>query len=90
MIKSEKGSVTLFVLIAVLFFSVILLTVYNKNISRLQTQDRDILKIQEAYQKDANQVYNETVKKLENNTTREWYNIEKYLTLYWNFVIIIR
>ena len=65
MIKNQEGSVTLFVLIAVLFFSIILLSVYNNNMNKLQTQDRDITKIQEAYEKDANEIYEKAV---ENST----------------------
>ena len=65
-VKSQKGSATLFVLIAVLFFSIILLSVYNSNMSKLQTQDRDIARIREAYSKDANEVYEQTVEKLKN------------------------
>ena len=61
MIKNQEGSVTLFVLIAVLFFSIILLSVYNNNMNKLQTQDRDITKIQEAYEKDANEIYEKAV-----------------------------
>ena len=64
-IKSQKGSVTLFILIAVLFFSVILLSVYNSNMNKLQAQDRDIARIREAYDKDANEIYTQTIKKSE-------------------------
>ena len=65
-LNSQKGSATLFVLIAVLFFSVILLSVYNGNMNKLQTQDRDIARIKEAYNKDANEVYEQTIEKLKN------------------------
>ena len=63
MIKDQKGSVTLFVLIAILFFTIILLSVYNSNMNKLQTQDRDISKMQQSYEKDANEVYEKTIDK---------------------------
>ena len=59
--KSQKGSVTLFVLIAVLFFSIILFGMYNSNMNKLQTQDRDIVRIKQSYEVDANEVYEQTV-----------------------------
>ena len=64
-LNSQKGSVTLFVLIAVLFFSIILLGVYNKNMNNLQTQTSDVTRIQEAYDRDANELYDQTVQKFE-------------------------
>ena len=63
-LNSQKGSATLFVLIAVLFFSVILLSVYNGNMNKLQTQDRDIARIRQSYDKDANEIYEKTLEKL--------------------------
>ena len=59
--KSQKGSVTLFVLIAVLFFSIILFGMYNSNMNKLQTQDRDIVRIKQSYEVDANEVYEQAV-----------------------------
>ena len=61
-VKSQKGSVTL--LIAVLFFSSILLGVYNSNMNKLQAQDKDISRIQEGYDKDIDVEYEKTLKKL--------------------------
>ena len=63
-LKSQKGSVTLFVLIAVLFFSVILLGMYNSNMNKLQTQDKDIVRIKQSYEVDANEVYEQTVNEM--------------------------
>ena len=63
-LKSQKGSVTLFVLIAVLFFSVILLGMYNSNMNKLQTQDRDIVRIKQSYEVDANEIYEQTVNEM--------------------------
>ena len=61
--NSQKGSVTLFVLIAVLFFSIILLGVYNKNMNNLQTQSSDVARIQKAYDKNANELYEQAIQK---------------------------
>ena len=60
-LKSEKGSITLFVLVAVLFFSAVLFNVYSTNMNRLQTQNRDISRIQQTYNVDANEIYEETL-----------------------------
>ena len=61
--KNQKGSVTLFVLIAVLFFAFILTTFYNRNMKKLEAQDRDLSKIQNVYDKDADRIYEQTVEK---------------------------
>ena len=63
--KSQKGSVTLFVLIAVLFFSVILLGMYNSNMNKLQAQDRDVVRIKQSYEVDANEVYEQSIEEME-------------------------
>lgn len=67
--KFEKGSITLFVLIAIIFFIIIASGVYisirNKNIS----QDNDTQKIEEQYNKDVqniDNIYEEELKR-ENN-----------------------
>lgn len=67
--KFEKGSITLFVLIAIIFFIIIASGVYisirNKNIS----QDSDTQKIEEQYNKDVqniDNIYEEELKR-ENN-----------------------
>ena len=61
--KNQKGSVTLFVLIAVLFFTFILTTFYNRNMKKLEAQDRDLSKIQNVYDKDVDRIYEQTVEK---------------------------
>ena len=60
--KNQKGSVTLFALIAVLFFSLILFGIYNSNMNKLQTQDRDIVKIKQYYEENANEIYEKAIK----------------------------
>ncbi len=56
-LNSQKGSATLFVLIAVFFFTTILLGLYNSNMNKLREQDAEISRIQNAYQKDISQEY---------------------------------
>ena len=55
-INTEKGSVTLFVLIAMIFFLVILgyqyINVKNKEI----IQEKELIKIQESYEKDKDEI----------------------------------
>ena len=64
--RSQRGSATLFVLIAVLFFSAVLLGIYNTNINKLRTQSRDIARIQKTYEEDADLVYQETMARFGN------------------------
>lgn len=48
-LKNEKGSITLFVLIAMLFFVVSLFSIYVSNNNRIQTLESEIEKIEENY-----------------------------------------
>ena len=59
----EKGAITLFVLLACLFFVFILTGVYLLNLNRLQVQEQDVKQIQENYAKEINNV-EEIYKKL--------------------------
>ena len=66
--KSEKGSITLFVLIAVLFFSTVLLNSYTNKMNKSKEQNKDISRIQNIYDNiDANIVYQDTIQNLEEN-----------------------
>ena len=61
-IKSEKGSITLFVLLAMLFFTAILLTAYIRTSNAAKTQEEDIVRIKETYEQDLNnieEIYNQ-------------------------------
>ena len=49
---SEKGSVTLFVLIAILFFLIVSLNIYSSNKSKIVAQSKEIEAIKENYNKD--------------------------------------
>ena len=60
--KNEKGSITLFVLLAMLFFTAILLTAYVKISNTAITQEEDIVRIKEIYEQDINntqEIYNQ-------------------------------
>ena len=48
-INSEKGAITLFVLLACLFFVFILAGTYISNLNKLQVQEQYIKQIQENY-----------------------------------------
>ena len=49
---SEKGSVTLFVLIAIIFFLIISLNIYSSNKNKIIAQSKEIQAIEENYNKD--------------------------------------
>lgn len=54
--KNEKGSVTLFVLIAMLFFILIVYVVYQSTRDDLLAQNREVKKIQQDYEKPSNEI----------------------------------
>ena len=59
-LKSEKGAITLFVLLACLFFVISLLGVYNYVQNRNQSSNSDYVRVKENYEKDIgneNQIY---------------------------------
>lgn len=59
-IKSQKGSITLFVLISIMFFIIILTGIYISSSNKVQQREKEIEKIQEEYkQKDVNDIYEE-------------------------------
>lgn len=69
--KNEKGSVTLYVLVSMLFFLIIVMTAYVSASNKLQGQNEEIARIKASYEKDINdeallQLYNRVTK------TREW------------------
>ena len=61
--KQERGAITLFVLLACLFFVFILTGTYLSNLNRLQVQEQEVKQIQENYAKEINDV-EEIYKKL--------------------------
>lgn len=54
--KNEKGAITLFVLVACLFFMLTLSGVYISNLNKVQNQERHIKQIQENYARDLNRI----------------------------------
>ena len=54
--KNERGAITLFVLIACLFFVFILTGVYVYNLNKMQTQEQQIRQIQENYARDIDNI----------------------------------
>ncbi len=63
-IKQEKGSITLFVLISMVFILVAVLGIYFNSSSKAQKQYKEIEKIQKEYEKEnINDVYEKTYDK---------------------------
>ena len=72
--KNERGAITLFVLLACLFFVFILTGVYVYNLNKMQTQEQNIKQIQENYARDINnidEIYNELSKSIKLELTQE-------------------
>ena len=66
-LKNEQGSITLFVIIAMLFFLTIGLIIFIANVNNSTSQQRDVRKIQSEYNRvsdsELDDIYNEQVKK---------------------------
>ena len=65
-LKNERGSVTLFVLIAMLFFLIVGLIIFMSNMNNSTSQQRDVKKIQSEYNvntSELDEIYNEQEKK---------------------------
>lgn len=62
-IRSEKGSITLFVLVTMLFFMYILISVYMNQNNKINAQKKQIQQIQQQYNKDENmeEIYNDLI-----------------------------
>ena len=65
-IKNEKGSVTLFVLIAMIFFLIVTIGIYVNSQSKLQAQNAEVEQIKNNYQKNN---YNEYLDNIYNDLT---------------------
>ena len=64
-IFSEKGSVTLFILIAIIFFLIVSLNIYSSNKNKLVAQAEEIKAIEENYNKDLDnmdEIYDNLIK----------------------------
>lgn len=54
--KQEKGSITLFVLVACLFFVLMLVGAYTFTLNKIQTQEQNLKQIQENYSREVTKV----------------------------------
>ena len=62
--SKETGAITLFVLLAMLFFLIIVLSVFMNSSNKIISQTSEIDKIKEEYEQSVNnidQIYNETL-----------------------------
>lgn len=69
-IKEEKGSITLFVLISIMFFVIVLVGLYVNSNYKIQKQNKELQEIQEKYQvENIDNLYNRIVTVPENNSS---------------------
>lgn len=67
--KEEKGSITMFVLISMMFFVIVLVGLYVNSNYKMQKQESEIKKIQKSYRyENINDIYNECEKKYNEKT----------------------
>lgn len=67
-IKKEQGSVTLFVLVSMLFFMFVLVGMYVNTSNKVAKQEREVNKIQQSYEQvDINDIYNKKIEQKANN-----------------------
>ena len=70
--KEEKGAITLFVLISILFFVIVLVGLYINSSNKIQKQQAEIDKIQKTYEtQNIDDVYNKVYKSFKNNENEE-------------------
>ena len=72
--KSEKGSITLFVLLAILFFLIVMFSIFINSSNKNMIQSSEIDKIKEEYQESVDnidQIYDDTASKPEKPTPGE-------------------
>lgn len=61
-IESQRGSITLFVLISMIFLIIVIVGIYISISNKLQKQEKEIEQIQQSYEKtDINTVYEKTL-----------------------------
>ena len=60
--KSEKGSITLYVLISMIFFLIVVTALYVSSSNKVRAEESQIRKIQQQYEKqDANDLYQKAI-----------------------------
>lgn len=68
-IKEEKGSITLFTLTSMIFFLIILVGIYASTSLKIQSQEKEIQKIQSTYnQVNINDIYEKSYEKIYENS----------------------
>ncbi len=66
--KEQNGSITLFVLLSIMFFVIVLVGLYMNSSYKIQKQQKEIEKIQRSYNsEDINDLYEKTYEKLTNS-----------------------
>lgn len=69
-VKEQKGSITLFVLLSILFFMIVLVGLFMNSNNRMQKQEKEIDRIQESYNSvDPDKMYQETIEKMDKAKT---------------------
>ena len=67
-IKKEQGSVTLFVLVSMIFFMFVLVGMYVNTSNKVAKQEREVNKIQQSYEQvDINDIYNKKIQEKDDN-----------------------
>mgnify|MGYP004600807523 FL=1 len=67
-IKKEQGSVTLFVLVSMLFFMFVLVGMYVNTSNKVAKQEREVNKIQQSYEQvNINDIYNKKIQEKDDN-----------------------
>lgn len=62
--RKQNGSITLYVLVACLFFGLILTGVHISQLNKLQTQEEEVTQIEENYKQQlerSDEIYNELI-----------------------------
>lgn len=63
-LKEQNGSITLFVLLSIMFFVIVLMGLYINSSYKVQKQEQDIEKIQKSYNiENINELYNKVYEK---------------------------
>lgn len=78
-LKNEKGSITLFILLAILFFLIVIFTLFVYSSNKNTIQNSEIDKIKREYQdsvNNINQIYYDTASKPEKPTSGEGVNFD--------------
>ena len=67
-IKKEQGSVTLFVLVSMIFFMFVLVGMYVNTSNKVAKQEREVNKIQQSYEQvNINDIYNKKIQEKDDN-----------------------